>query len=69
MKTSKILHYRDKSNNAEKLKKVGAGNLFKSLLVVFMLTWITLLSSCAIFIPVPVHVGHGERHEHHEHRD
>ena len=76
MKTSKILLQADKSNNKETPIKVGTSKLLKSILIIFMLLWITLLSSC--FVSGPGHArhgnmnerhGHGERHGHDMRRD
>jgi hypothetical protein len=65
MKTSKILLQSDKSNNKETPIKVGAGKLLKSILVIFMLLWITLLSSC--FVSGPRHARPGNMNERHGH--
>jgi hypothetical protein len=64
MKMSKILLHSDKSNDEETPKKVRAGKLLKSILVIFMLSWITLMSSCIAFVPVQGHEGHGGHHGH-----
>ena len=75
METSKILLQAEKSNNEGTPIKREAGKLLKSILVIFMLLLITLLSSC--FAPGPGHGsrgsmherhGHNERHGHDEHR-
>ncbi len=63
MKTSKILLQTDKSNHEETPKKLRADKLSKYILVIFMLSWITLLSSCIAFVPVG-HDGHGSGHGH-----
>jgi uncharacterized membrane protein len=80
MKTLKILLQSDKSINEETPKKARAGKLLKSMLVIFILLWIILLYSCAVFVAAPgnagpgVHRGHGEgrvhgeRHVHGAHR-
>jgi len=62
MKTSKILLQSDDINKEETPKKVLAGKL----LVIFMLLWMTLLTSCIAFIPVGHGHGGHERHEHHD---
>jgi hypothetical protein len=69
MKTSKILLMADKSNNEETPKKVRAGQLLKSILVIFMLSWMILLTSCVAFIPVRGHEGHSEQRGHSERHD
>lgn len=61
MKTSKILLHSGKSNEEVTPIKPGAGKLLKLILVIFMLSWITLLSSCFVRGP-----GHGPRHGRHE---
>jgi hypothetical protein len=63
MKTSKIFLPPDKSNNKETPIKAGAGRLLKSMLIIFMLSLITLLSSC--LVPGPGHGNRGSRNERH----
>jgi len=63
MKTSKILLQASNSNNEEIPKKVIAGKV----IVIFMLLWMTLLTSCMVFVPVREHDGH-EHHDNGEHR-
>jgi hypothetical protein len=76
MKTSKILLHSDKSNDEETPKKVRAGKLLKSILVIFMLSWIINLSSCTVFVRTPRlnpvviigddgHDGHHDNGRHH----
>jgi hypothetical protein len=70
MKTLKILLQTDKSNDEETPIKTGAGKLLKSVLIIFMLLLITLMSAC--FVSGPGHERHGDRHQHHgdyEHHD
>jgi|GEM_PF-1899991 hypothetical protein len=76
MKTSKKNFQVEKSHNEETPIKAGTGKLLKSILVIFMLLLITLLSSC--IVPGPGHGSrggmherhsHNERHGHDEHRD
>ena len=67
MKTSKILLQADKSNNKETPIKAGAGKLLKSMLIIFMLSLITLLSSC--LVPGPGRGGPGGGHERHGHNE
>ena len=71
MKMSKILLHSDISNNEKTSKNVRADKLLKYFLVVFMLSWMFLLSSCVLFIPIghERHGGHGEYHGHNEHRE
>jgi len=67
MKTSKILLQSDKSNNKETPIKAGGGRLLKSMLIIFMLSLITLLSSC--LVPGPGRGGPGGGHERHGHNE
>ncbi|MGA2824163.1 MAG: hypothetical protein ABSE72_11625 [Bacteroidales bacterium] len=67
MKTSKNLLQADKSSNEETPIKAGAGKLLKSILVIFMLLLITLLSSC--IVPGPGHGSRGGGHERHSHNE
>ena len=69
MKSSKILLQADNSNNEEIAGKAGAGNLIKSLLVIFMLLMITLMSSCMVPGPGPGHERHGRSNERHGNND
>lgn len=70
MKTLKISHLRDKSNNGEEPEKVKANKILRYVLVIFMLFYIMLLSSCYVMGPGPEghrgHEGHGHE-EHHGH--
>ena len=67
MKTSKNLLQSDKSNNKETPIKAGGGRLLKSMLIIFMLSLITLLSSC--LVPGPGRGGPGGGHERHGHNE
>ena len=67
MKTSKILLQSDKSNNKETPIKAGGGRFLKSILIIFMLSLITLLSSC--LVPGPGRGGPGGGHERHGHNE
>ena len=67
MKTSQILLQTDKSNDEETPVKTGSGKLLKSVLIIFMLILITIMSSC--FVRTPGHEGHGDRHHDNEHHD
>jgi hypothetical protein len=77
MKTLKKISLQSiESNNEETPKKPRAGKLLMPVLVIFMLSWITLLSSCAVFVGTPRHEGHAvivghhdERHGNNEHHD
>jgi len=71
MKSLKISHHPDKINDEETLKPVSAGKLLKSILVIFMLAWIILVSSCIVRTPGPGHERHRgnvERHDNDRHR-
>ena len=66
MKTSiNALHIR-KGNDEEVSKKTGTSKLIKLVLVIFTLSWISLMSSCMVGFDVPFHEGHywhgGHRH-------
>lgn len=39
------------------LKKVSAANVLTSLIVIFMLSWLTILTSCTATIRTPRHVS------------
>ena len=67
MKTSKILLQTDKSKKEEIPRMVRSNKLFKSILVIFLLLSITLLSSC--FIPYREHGNRGGMNDHHGHND
>jgi len=67
MKTSKILLQSDKSNNKETPIKAGGGRFLKSILIIFMLSLITLLSSC--LVPGPGRERHRSTNERHGHND
>ena len=68
MKTSKTFLLFEKSIEEETPKKLNPRRLFKSIVVLFIISWITILSSCAVFVPVPVPGLEGERHEQGGHR-
>ena len=68
MKTLKIIFQSDKSNNEETKKNEKTGTLLKSIIVIFMLSWLILLSSCALFISVPGGSRHEGNNEHHGHK-
>jgi len=59
----------------QKIIKATYGKFLKSLLVLFMLSWLTLLSSCFFPCGGPVRDGHRDMHErhrqhgHHDHDD
>jgi hypothetical protein len=58
---------RSVKNSTEEIpEKIKASKLIKTILVIFMLSWIILLSSCALFISIPAdrHEGHNEHHGH-----
>ena len=65
MKTSLNLLQAEKNNNEETPIMAGAGKLLKSILVIFILVLITLMSSC--IVPGPGHGSRGGEHERHGH--
>ena len=68
MKTIKPLFHIDKINNETTPKKTGISIFFKALIVIFMLSWITMLPSCLPLESVSVQGTAGynqERHHHH----
>ena len=67
MKTSKMLLPTEKSNNEEIPGNAGAAIFLRSILVILMMSWLTVLSSC--LFPGPGNARHGERNEHHEHNE
>jgi hypothetical protein len=77
MKTSKILLLPLKKGNEEIQGKVKAVKLLKLIIVVFILSWITILPSCSVLVRTPgVNIqserssghGHSERSGHgHKH--
>jgi hypothetical protein len=67
MKTAQIFLQADNSSDEETPIKTGAGKLLKSVLIIFMLILITLMSSC--FVRAPEHERHGDRHHDYEHHD
>jgi hypothetical protein len=70
MKQFKNILSSDKKNKDEVVKKVSysfAHAALKSLLIAFILFWITLLTSCAVFVRGP-YDGH-DHHDHYEHHD
>lgn len=67
MKRSKILFIAGKSNSEETRIKEGSCKSYKLILLIFMLSWITLFSSC--FIHVSGRSGEGSmngRQGHHK---
>jgi hypothetical protein len=66
MKTLKILPLSDMTNHQVTTIKTGAGKILKSILFIFMLFYITLLSSC--MFPGPGRERHqgNERHGNNE---
>ena len=77
MKMLNIIPISTKSFSKESRRKGIAGNLLKSLLIVFVLSWVTLLSSCVVAVPGPRYHRHtvvveqnyrGERHDNGRHR-
>jgi hypothetical protein len=72
MKTLKILHQSDESNNEMTPKVVRPGKLLLSVLIIFMFSCITLLPSCYVLLGTPRSERHrvsNERHDRGEHRD
>jgi len=69
MKRSIILFQAGGRNNEEIAGKSGAGKLVKSILVIFMLLMITLMSSCMIPGPGPGHERHERSNERHGNND
>jgi hypothetical protein len=70
MKTSNIIYQAEINGIKENPVKVGSRRFSKIILFIFMLSWMTVLSSC--FVRAPGHEGHDDRHEHHdshEHHD
>jgi hypothetical protein len=69
MESSTIDLHSDKSNNQAISMWVGAGRILRPILLIFMLFWIMLLSSC--MVPGPGHERHGgnDRREHNDHND
>jgi len=53
MKTTNVSLQVDKSNHEEIPKKAWIGRLLKYMVIVFMLSWPTLLSSCAVGYETP----------------
>jgi len=64
MKTTKIIIQADNSHNEETLIAIRKGGLLKSVLVIFMLAGLMLLSSCLIWDPFSRH-GRGGYYEGH----
>jgi hypothetical protein len=67
MKTSEILLQAKKSNNEETHKNAKAGKGLKYLLILFILSWISFLPSCAVEMRTPqpgvsIESHHGYRH-------
>ncbi len=58
MKTSiKTLHH-SKSNDKVNVRKAGTNNFIKLVLVIFALSWMSLMSACMVSFDVPFHEGH-----------
>lgn len=64
MKTTEILLQADKSNTRETQKKSKAGKGLKYLLVLFILSWISFLPSCAVAVRTPEPTITIESHNH-----
>jgi len=81
MKTSKKLLHTDEITIEETQKEVKARKGLKYLLILFMLSWIAVLPSCAVAVRTPeptitieshqhrVYRGNHYRHSHNEFRD
>jgi hypothetical protein len=68
MKTQNYLLQTDKSHYEVKPKTVRSGKVLKSILVMFMLSWVTILSSCMVAVPHQRNGGPGVRSGHTEQR-
>ena len=72
MKTSKNILQIVNGDKAGILKQQTTGKVLKSMLVLFILSWVSLLSSCVVAVPNqryqrhPVIVEHEYRGEHHD---
>jgi len=64
MKTIEILLHTDKSITGETQKKSKAGKGLKYLLILFMLSWIAILPSCAVAVRTPEPAITIESHQH-----
>jgi hypothetical protein len=53
MKTLEIHIESDKRNSEEMPKRMRTGRVLKSILIIFMLSWVTILSSCAVAVRTP----------------
>lgn len=66
MKTSKILHLNNKNSSVKSPIILKADKIIRTVLLIFMILYVTLLTSCYV-------EGHGpDRHEgyrHHEHHE
>lgn len=75
MKTSKILLPIHRSIEEETPKTARVGKFLMFMVIIFTISLITLIYSCAVFIPAPgpigpvEHHGHGENFGHAEHHD
>lgn len=65
METSKILFKPEIGNNEETPTKIGEVKLLKSVLIIFILLLITLLSSC--FVRGSGHERHVDKHKDYQH--
>ena len=58
----------DRLKDEETLNKIKSGSILKYLGIIFIVILISLLTSCAVFLPVPVHEVHNG-HPRHVERD
>jgi hypothetical protein len=68
MKTFKIIHKADNTFNEETPKKIILGKLSIFIISIIILSYLTLLTSCMVFVPFHGRGWHGG-HERHERRD
>ena len=66
MKTLEILHQTENRKNEETPKKTVAGIAAKFLFFIFVLSWITILPSCAVAVRTPHTVSTGVVVEHND---
>jgi len=64
MKTTEIFLTTEKSNAGETLKKAKTGKGLKYLLILFMLSWVCFLPSCAVAVRTPEPAIAVENHNH-----
>jgi hypothetical protein len=67
MKTSEILFQTAKTNNKETPGLFYLGKVLKFVLIIFMLSCITLMSSCVVAVRTPRYDTNGVVIEHHAH--